>query len=304
MAKRYKLIFNPIANLGRAWANAAELRPIAEEFGGADWTGTVYPTHAIELARQAGEQGYDVVVAMGGDGTVHEVVNGLMQIPAERRPLLGVVPLGSGNDFSHALGISEKPAQALRQVFTGAAVSADLGLVRDEQGRQQYWCNAVGIGVDTMVTLHTRKIRWLHGFPVFVAATLQTIFFDNIIFRLEMQTENEAINEEMMLLVLCNGGREGGGFQIAPQASATDGLLDYLKVNRVSRFKMLTTMLEVMKGTQGRLPHCKLGNFTRLTLKGDRPLFIHVDGEIYASDKTTVRQIEVEILPGAIQAIR
>src|SRR5512146_1688940 len=105
MAKKVKLIFNPIANLGRAWPVAAALRPIVYELGGADWSGTVYPTHAIELARQAGEQGYELVVAMGGDGTVHEVVNGLMQVPAENRPQLGIVPVGSGNDFAYSLGV-------------------------------------------------------------------------------------------------------------------------------------------------------------------------------------------------------
>src|SRR3990172_6830669 len=99
-AHRIKIILNPNADLCRAWRSASDLRPIVDEFGGADWSGTVYPTHAIELARQAGEDGYQMVVAVGGDGTVHEVINGLMQLPAEKRPRLGVVPLGSGNDFA------------------------------------------------------------------------------------------------------------------------------------------------------------------------------------------------------------
>jgi diacylglycerol kinase family enzyme len=89
---RVKLIVNPSADLGRAWIAARDLRPIVEEFGGADWAGTVYPTHAVELARQAGEQGYELVIAAGGDGTSHEVLNGLMQVPKERVKT-GVVPL-------------------------------------------------------------------------------------------------------------------------------------------------------------------------------------------------------------------
>ena len=74
-----RLIVNPNADMGRAWRNAAELRPVIEEFGGADWAGTVYPFHATELARQAAEDGYQLVIAAGGDGTAHEVINGLMQ---------------------------------------------------------------------------------------------------------------------------------------------------------------------------------------------------------------------------------
>jgi diacylglycerol kinase (ATP) len=103
MPKKIKLILNPTANHGRSMQIAADLRPLMSEHT-ADWSGTEYPGHAIELARQAGEQGYDLVVAVGGDGTVHEVINGLMQVPAKTRPALGIVPLGSGNDFAHILG--------------------------------------------------------------------------------------------------------------------------------------------------------------------------------------------------------
>ena len=77
MPRKVKLILNPMADMGRAWKTANDLRPIAQEFKGElTWSGTVYPTHAIELARQAAEEGYDLVIAMGGDGTVHEVMNG------------------------------------------------------------------------------------------------------------------------------------------------------------------------------------------------------------------------------------
>src|SRR5574341_1261911 len=112
---KVKLIINPNADLGRAWRWASDLRPVAEEFGGADWTGTVYPTHATELAWQAAEDGYGLVVAVGGDGTVHEVINGLLKAPPEKRPRLGVVPLGSGNDFAHNIGVNQNSALAARQ---------------------------------------------------------------------------------------------------------------------------------------------------------------------------------------------
>jgi diacylglycerol kinase (ATP) len=92
MPNKIKLVLNPVANHGRSLQQAADLRPLMINHN-ADWAGTEYPGHAIELARQAGEQGYDLVVAVGGDGTVHEVVNGLMQVPLESRPALGIVPL-------------------------------------------------------------------------------------------------------------------------------------------------------------------------------------------------------------------
>src|SRR5512138_571861 len=121
MHRKVKIILNPMADMGNAWRIARDLRSITEQHGGVDWSGTVYPGHAIALAKQAAEQGYDMVIAMGGDGTVHEVVNGLMQVPEGQRPALGVVPVGSGNDFAHAIGVPMQSDRALAHALNGAA---------------------------------------------------------------------------------------------------------------------------------------------------------------------------------------
>src|SRR5919204_7055838 len=113
MPRKVKIILNPMADMGHAWQVARDLRALTVEHGNVDWSGTVYPGHAIELAMQAGEQGYDMVIAMGGDGTVHEVINGLMKVPEQKRPILGIVPVGSGNDFAHGIHASQTPTEAL-----------------------------------------------------------------------------------------------------------------------------------------------------------------------------------------------
>src|SRR5215831_8547399 len=119
MQRKVKIILNPMADMGNAWRVARDLRSITEEHGGVDWSGTVYPGHAIEIAKQAGKDGYDLVIAMGGDGTVHEVMNGLMQIPEPQRPVLGVVPVGSGNDFAHGINAASIPTEALQCAIQG-----------------------------------------------------------------------------------------------------------------------------------------------------------------------------------------
>jgi diacylglycerol kinase (ATP) len=304
MAKNnVKLIVNPNADLGRAWHQASDLRPIAEEFGGADWTGTVYPTHATELARQAGEEGYELVIAVGGDGTVHEVINGLMQLPAGRRPRLGVVPLGSGNDFAHSANINPDPFIAMRQIFTGEPHPIDIGRLQDGLGRSEYWDNTVGIGFDATVTIRSRKITYLRGFLIYLVAVLQTIILNHEAPLLAFHSDQEQWQQEMLMLVLCNGGREGGGFLVAPEARSNDGIFHYTAIEHVSRPMMLRLIPEVMKGTHGRFKQIHMGQFCKLDLESDRPLVIHIDGEIFAGFGVDVRQLSIEILPGAIEVM-
>jgi len=300
---KVKLIINPNADLGRAWRWASDLRPVAEEFGGANWTGTVYPTHAIELARQAAEEGYELVVAVGGDGTVHEVINGLMQVPAERRPRLGIVPMGSGNDFAHSINMDVRPAFALRQIFTGQPRHIDVGRLEDNLGRTEYWDNTVGIGFDAAVTIRSRNIRYLRGFMIYLVAVLQTIILNHDAARLQVTSDNEKWEEEMLMLVLCNGGREGGGFNIAPEANNTDGIIDYVGVRRVSRPMMLRLLPEFMKGTHQRFRQVRLGALQHLELQSDRPMLIHTDGEIFSGFGVDVRRLKAEIIPQAIQVM-
>ena len=304
MPKKVKLIFNPTANLGRAWSVASALRPIVAEFGNADWTGTVYPTHATELALQAAEEGYETVVAMGGDGTMHEVLNGLMQVPAERRPRMGIVPLGSGNDLAFSCDISTNPEEAMRQALSGAPMPVDVGSVCDGRGRQEYWANSFGIGFDTIVTMHSRKVPLFQGFTVYLIAVLQTILFDYQPFDLQIKVDGQEWRREYMLFVLMNGKREGGGFHVTPASLPDDGLLDYLAVDKVSRLKMLQILPAVLNGTHGGMKECKLGTFRQLELVSKQPLYIHLDGEIFATPAARVDQLSVEILPGALQIVR
>jgi len=299
-----KLIVNPNADLGRAWQKASDLRPIVEEFGGADWSGTVYPTHAVELARQAALDGYELVIAVGGDGTVHEIINGLMQVPPEQRPKLGVVPLGSGNDFSHAIGMDPRPAFALRQVFTGQPKRVDVGRLLDGHGRQEYFNNTLGIGFDAAVTIRSRNFAMVRGFLIYFIAVLQTIILNHDAPRMQVATDRETWDEEMLMLVLCNGGREGGGFLVAPDARIDDEVLHYAGVRRVSRPMMIRLVPEVMRGTHGNFSQVRMGQFTRMSLQADRPLYIHIDGEIFAGFGVDVRKLDIEIFPGAIEVIR
>jgi YegS/Rv2252/BmrU family lipid kinase len=301
--KTTKLIFNPIANLGRSWPIASSLRPLLTELGGADWTGTVYPTHATELARKAGEEGYERVIVMGGDGTVHEAVNGLMQLPPEQRPVLGIVPVGTGNDFAHSLGISRIPEDALRQAFHGPAHAIDVGRVDDNRGHGEYWVNTLGIGFDAIINIRSRRVAIFQGFAVYFLAMLQALMVDYTPYKATIQTDQGDWEEPLLMMVLCNGKREGGGFSIAPMASQQDGQLDFVSVPVIRRLRMLLTMPYFLKGTHGSLSYVRTGTLSRMELASDRPLYIHTDGEIYAGTHSTVNKLKVETCAGAIRAV-
>ncbi len=302
--RRVKLIFNPHADHGRAWRVAGSLQATIEHHGGAEWTGTEYPTHATKLAAEAARQGFDVVVAVGGDGTVHEVVNGLMVVPSDQRPALAIVPLGTGNDFSFNNQLPSDPDTAILRALSGQPTAVDLGLVRDDSGRIMYWHNVLGIGFDAAALINSLAIGRLQGFPLYLAAAVQTILRDLEAPHLKITTDAEEIDAEPCMLVLCNGAREGGGFHVAPDAVPDDGVFDYTLVDMVSRPMMFRLLPEFLRGTHGRFGQVRLGRFRELKLAADRPLLIHTDGEVFAKAANDVRELTVEILPHTLQLIR
>lgn len=306
MPKKVKLILNPMADMGRAWKTANDLRPIASQFQGElTWSGTVYPTHAIELARQAADEGCDLVIAMGGDGTVHEVMNGLMQVPQERRPAMGVVPIGSGNDFAFALGIHGKPSHALADALAAETIRAvDIGLMTDPHGRREFFDNTLGIGFDAVVTIRSHKLPVVKGFLMYLTAVIQTILLNHDPARVQIRTDRDQWESEVLMVTLCNGPREGGGFMLSPESKNDDGLMEFVNVNRVSRLMMFRLVPEFMNGTHRRFKQVQMGGFKTLSLTSDRPLYIHADGEIFTSFGSNLRAVTVEILPQALRVVK
>jgi len=304
MQRKVKIILNPMADMGNAWRIARDLRSITEQHGNVDWTGTVYPGHAIDLAQQAGEQGYEMVISMGGDGTAHEVINGLMKVPEEKRPILGVVPAGSGNDFAHALGVPPKPDHALVYALDGEASRVDLGLMTDEHGKKDYFDNTVGIGFDTVVTIRSHKLPVVRGFLIYLIAVIQTILLNHNAIRMQIETEDQNWEQSNLLLTMCNGPREGGGFMMAPEAKIDDGILHYAMIKSVSRPMMFRLLPEVMNGTHGRFKEVTMGSCKKMNVSADRPMYIHTDGEIYSGFGTDIRKVTFEVLPNALKVVR
>jgi diacylglycerol kinase (ATP) len=297
------LIFNPKADWGHASTAVVELRPLVEELGGGDWSETTHPTHATELARQAAESGYSLVVAVGGDGTVHEVINGLMQVPSEARPRLGIVPLGSGNDFAHSIGITGSPAESLKKIYAGQTKHIDVGAFNFGKGQREYYNNTFGLGFDATVTIRTKNLTHIRGFLMYLVAVLQTIALNHEAPMMHISTDTESWDEETIMMVLCNGPREGGGFLVAPGSDSSDGFLNYASVCHVSRLMMLRLIPEVMKGTHGRFKQVRLGKLHWMKIQVEKPVTVHADGEVIAGFDSDIRNVTVEVVPGAVEIV-
>lgn len=315
------VIYNPNANRGRNLLIAEELKEVTKTYAqngsqyGADvtWMNTQYPLHATEIASQAAKDGYARVISIGGDGTFHEIANGLMQIPAADRPKLGIVPVGTGNDF--VMGTKSSipiEANSPRFAFQNAISRSpdeshlvDIGYVQVGGRPIHYWCNVVGIGFDAAVNLQSQRINWLKGQAMYFLAVVRTIIEDYAAPELTMVMDGVHLKQRVQMLTIGNGTREGGGFITTPQARPDDGVLDFAMCDPVSRLMMIRLIPEVLKGTHGRFRQIRIGILKNITINTNESdqLLVHADGETITGYDDSVKSIEVGLIPHALGLI-
>jgi YegS/Rv2252/BmrU family lipid kinase len=300
---RTKLIFNPLSNQGQA---ASFLPTVKARVAGNpeyDLALTEYHGHAIALAKAAAEENFERVIAMGGDGTTHEVVNGLMQFPEAQRPEVGIVPLGSGNDFTFSAGLRGTPEEMLAIALQGPSHAVDIGLMEDNLNRREYWVNSLGIGFDALINIYSRGIHLFKGFWVYLLAALQTVLFHFTSFQFSGLKDGAVWRDNLLMLIVANGIREGGTFMVAPNASLQDGCLNYSAVPVISRPQMLRVLIAYIQGNQNKLRSVEAGSFGSLELQAERPLIIHSDGEILAGLDSKVTRLKIQSVPAAIRLV-
>lgn len=300
-ALRYFVILNPAAGRGaalRAWPAAQRVLDAA----GADYRleHTAGPGHAVELAARAEAGGWPAVVACGGDGTVHEVANGLLRAACERggrpRAALGILPEGSGNDFAALAGIPCEPAAAARHLLAARPVPTDVGRVGE-----RFFTNGVGIGLDAATAVEARRIRHLRGLALYALAIVRVLgrFRPP---RIRLEVDGVAVADRPLTLVtVANGGRHGGGFWICPQARIDDGALDICVAEALSRPRILRFLPQVMRGAHVGRPEVTMLRGQRVRITSPDALPVHADGEILA---TAAHELEIEILRGGLDVLR
>ena len=303
--KPIRVILNPAAGHG----NGARLLPSIEtsltrHALDYDLVCTDHPGHAIALTGQAVQDGVEMIVAAGGDGTLNEVVNGLMQARLTGRPLpvLGVLCAGRGNDFSGSIGIPEEIDLACGLLKTGQARLLDIGRVTGgihPEGR--YFINCVGVGFDAVGTIEAAKLPRWGGSLSFLIAILKTIFLYNHAPLATIEFGGQTLEQRSLMISIMNGRRLGGQFFMAPDSKPDDGLLDLCIAEQMSSFQILRLVPHFMHGTQASQKTIKTGRAARIQIDGlDGPLPAQTDGEIISTEG---RSLLVELLPRQIKVI-
>jgi diacylglycerol kinase family enzyme len=285
------VILNPRAGRRRLVDRSEELaRLVGCKY---DLQTTTGPGHAEDLALAAAKDGYATVAAAGGDGTVHEVANGLLR-SGRSDVVLQVLPVGSANDYAHSIGRLAKtegqpPVRAV-----------DVGVVRGD-GRERYFVNGLGVGFNGGVVLESRRIGWLRGVPLYTLALLRALVrhFRQVPLTC---TFDEASLRQAVVALTVNLGRREGNFVMTPAARLDDGLFDYLLAGNLKRWEILRFVPGMIIG---RLPtwhpEIRTGQCRRITVGAEEPLIVHVDGEFFCKPEDGVRGLEVELLPGRLQ---
>jgi len=297
-----KVIVNPAAARGQGRQKAGRILALLADTGlDFDVEYTDSPGQAIALARNAASAGHETVVALGGDGTSQEVLNGLMQARgAGPAGTLGVLPVGSGNDFAYGVGIPLDAERAVEHLAAGQTRVIDVGLVHVDRVPNRYFGNGVGIGFDARVGLESTKVKRLHGFAMYFWALLRTLVLHYEIPILAIDDGQRVCVQPALLISICNGQRFGGGFLLAPEAQVDDGLFDICLADRMGRLKILEFLPKAMQGTHIHEPEVTMSRAQRVIVRSENDLVAHVDGEIVC---TAAHRLDVEIIPRSLRVI-
>ena len=309
------VIFNPIAGRGRVKKHWPEVQQGLIDAGiEFDVVTTSAPLDAVKLAEKAATK-YSTVVAVGGDGTVHEVVNGLLRASNEGETItLGVVPLGNGDDFAKMVPPQTKIGGkafdwriAIEKIAKGQTKMFDIGrmssdqLLSDRDNKPQYFMNGMDIGFGAQAALNFTKVPiFLTGMAAYLAAIMKTLV-DYHIPKVTIQIDDqEAFEQSTTMTAITNGRCFGSGFWVCPEAQVDDGLLDVMVTQSVGRLKIMRLIPKIMKGTHVNEPILKSYRARRVDIKAHQPFVVEADGEI-PYPKT--RHLEVQILDKRLRVI-
>ncbi len=293
------VIVNPVAgaySTRRKWFRISRLlKHIGLSF---DYKYTEGVGHAIELAKEAAIDGYQYVVAVGGDGTAHEVANGILRSTGAGNTSLSIISTGTGSDFARSVGISRNYCSACSSLAGQRKLLIDVGVVEYQskgQSLQRFFVNAAGVGFDATVVEATERLpKYFGGTFPYLAGLMRTLFgYRNKLVTLSVSGKVEAMR--VLSVVVANGRYFGGGMHLAPQAELGDSLLDVLIVGDIGKFELLKALPMVYKGTHVTHPKVRMEKATHIAIESPERVLVHADGELLGEGPASFR-----LMPAAL----
>ena len=288
---RTMVIANPASAGGRLKKRIPEIQKVLKESGiNYSFFVSQYSGYAEELARKAKSDGFQVVVACGGDGTVHEIVNGIIGTGI----ILGIIPVGTGVDLARNLDIERDITKAIGDMSRGGLKSVDVVRVNGDK----YYMGVGGIGFDSEVNKWVNERLWfVKGRFVYAAASLARIpgfKYKSV----RIRFDNGSFDGEILLAAFGNSRCYGGGMYITPNAEMDDGLLDICLVGRVSKSKLLYVFPKVFRGSHTKISDVSVYRSRQLSVESDTPLDLYGDGEFICRTP-----FSLEVIPKALNVI-
>jgi diacylglycerol kinase (ATP) len=299
---RAKVIVNPAAGAHSTHRKWPGIRNLLKKAGLTfDYQFTEGKGHGIELAREASNDGYRYLIAVGGDGTIHEVANGIMLTENSKETALGIVSTGTGSDLTRTIGISADYTQACSSLTSPRRLIVDIGVVeygKDGQTKKRYFINSAGIGFDAETVAVTQKLPKILGgtLPYLTGLFCSFLGYRNKAITLTIGDKKQ--NIRVLTLVAANGRYFGGGMQIAPEAKVDDNLLDIVIIGNISKIGLLKALPLVYKGTHLSHPLVKLEKATRIRIDSAKKFLVQADGEILGEGPASFT-----IIPAALSLV-
>ncbi|MBC8162536.1 MAG: diacylglycerol kinase family lipid kinase [Roseiflexaceae bacterium] len=298
------VILNPWAGKGSAGARRPALEAALQAAGLAY---TLVTSHArggaTELAWQGVERGAAQIIAVGGDGTINEVVNGIKgaEQASGRRVPLGIVAIGTGSDFVKTLEAAEASdlASAIQRIAAGTTRTIDLGRVQVGDQPPRFFVNGLGMGLDAQIAVEAEQIKNLKGIAVYFLAIIRALAKYKA-GQMTIQYDDQRIKRRLLFASVANGRYQGGGFYLTPAAQLDDGQLDFCFVDNLRLDEIMRYLPRVLEGTHVTMKQATLGSARRLTVESSSPIPVATDGEVLATD---ARMVQVEVVPAALDVL-
>lgn len=298
------IIVNPAAGNGKAakqWQQAEQM--LHAHLTNCTIAHTERRGHAIELAKQAIEQGFRHIIGVGGDGTNHEIINGILtqKIIAATEVIYALLPIGTGNDWIRTHGIPRKLESWLQMLQTGKTILQDIGMVtfqKDGKEQQRYFANVAGMAYDAFVVRYAdQHRRWVVHKFFYLLMILRCLFM----YRLPKATitfDGQTVTDHFYTINIGIGRYSGGGMQLVPHADPVDGLLALTIARRVSKLGVLLNTYRFYNGTLYRHPKIDIFQVKEMEVTSDENIELEADGELLGSVP-----VRFAILPKALRII-